>query len=133
MRCEPSPTGRPPPTGRWHGSSMRSPDLGERTSFELRLDYAGTPFQRSVWDALRAIPYGTTTTYGALARQLDAQPRSRRAHELRAEARLRRHAVPAERLGCAASHPLRDDHHLRGAGPAARCAAPISASARASS
>ncbi len=30
----------------------------------------GTPFQRSVWDALAAIPSGTTTTYGALAAQL---------------------------------------------------------------
>ncbi|MEI9991327.1 MAG: methylated-DNA--[protein]-cysteine S-methyltransferase [Rhizomicrobium sp.] len=28
---------------------------------------AGTPFQRSVWSALRKIPAGTTTSYGALA------------------------------------------------------------------
>ncbi len=49
---------------------------GERTRFELMLDYGGTPFQHSVWDALRTIDYGTTTTYGALARQLDAQPRA---------------------------------------------------------
>jgi methylated-DNA-[protein]-cysteine S-methyltransferase len=49
---------------------------GERTRFDLALDYAGTPFQRSVWDALRNIEYGTTTTYGALARQLEAQPRA---------------------------------------------------------
>jgi methylated-DNA-[protein]-cysteine S-methyltransferase len=49
---------------------------GERTSFELELELAGTPFQRSVWHALRSIPYGTTTTYGALARELEAQPRA---------------------------------------------------------
>jgi methylated-DNA-[protein]-cysteine S-methyltransferase len=49
---------------------------GERTTFELELDLTGTPFQRSVWDALRTIPYGTTTTYGTLARALDAQPRA---------------------------------------------------------
>jgi methylated-DNA-[protein]-cysteine S-methyltransferase len=49
---------------------------GERTSFDLTLEYEGTPFQRSVWDALRTIAYGTTTTYGALARQLEAQPRA---------------------------------------------------------
>jgi len=49
---------------------------GERTVFELPLEYTGTPFQRSVWDALRGIPYGTTTTYGALARVLGAQPRA---------------------------------------------------------
>lgn len=30
----------------------------------------GTPFQRSVWDALLTIPLGTTTSYGALARTL---------------------------------------------------------------
>ncbi len=30
----------------------------------------GTPFQRSVWDALLTIPVGTTTSYGALARSL---------------------------------------------------------------
>lgn len=49
---------------------------GERTRFELMLDYGGTPFQRSVWDALRDLAYGTTTTYGALARQLEAVPRA---------------------------------------------------------
>ena len=49
---------------------------GERTQFDLTLDYKGTPFQRSVWDALRTIEYGTTTTYGALARALEAQPRA---------------------------------------------------------
>jgi methylated-DNA-[protein]-cysteine S-methyltransferase len=49
---------------------------GERTRFELTLDYGGTPFQHSVWDVLRTIPYGTTTTYGAIARELKAQPRA---------------------------------------------------------
>lgn len=34
----------------------------------LRL--SGTPFQLAVWELLRCIPYGTTVTYGALARQL---------------------------------------------------------------
>ncbi len=43
---------------------------GTRTDFDLPLAPAGTPFQRRVWDALRTIPYGTTTSYGALARQI---------------------------------------------------------------
>jgi methylated-DNA-[protein]-cysteine S-methyltransferase len=44
---------------------------GERRAFELPLDAgAGTPFQRRVWDALMEIPYGSTTTYGALAVRL---------------------------------------------------------------
>jgi len=30
----------------------------------------GTPFQHAVWRALRAIPCGTTTTYGKLAQQI---------------------------------------------------------------
>jgi len=41
-----------------------------RTSFDLPLAPRGTAFQRRVWDALRAIPYGTTTSYGELARRL---------------------------------------------------------------
>ena len=49
---------------------------GERTTFELELELLGTAFQRSVWSALRSIPYGTTTTYGTLARELEAQPRA---------------------------------------------------------
>jgi methylated-DNA-[protein]-cysteine S-methyltransferase len=40
---------------------------GERTDFDLHLALAGTPFQRSVWDALREIPYGRTISYGELA------------------------------------------------------------------
>lgn len=43
---------------------------GERTTFELSLECQGTLFQRRVWRALQEIPYGTTTTYGALARRL---------------------------------------------------------------
>ena len=30
----------------------------------------GTPFRLAVWDLLRQIPYGETTTYGAIARTL---------------------------------------------------------------
>lgn len=40
---------------------------GARRSFDLPLDPAGTDFQRSVWEALRAIPYGQTRTYGEIA------------------------------------------------------------------
>jgi methylated-DNA-[protein]-cysteine S-methyltransferase len=43
---------------------------GTRTDFALQLAPEGTPFQQEVWRALQAIPYGTTTTYGALARRL---------------------------------------------------------------
>ena len=40
---------------------------GERQQFELPLALAGTPFQRSVYDALRAIPYGETRSYSDIA------------------------------------------------------------------
>jgi methylated-DNA-[protein]-cysteine S-methyltransferase len=43
---------------------------GRRTMFDLPLDPSGTEFQRRVWDALRTIPYGATTSYGVLARRL---------------------------------------------------------------
>jgi methylated-DNA-[protein]-cysteine S-methyltransferase len=51
---------------------------GERTEFELELRPAGTAFQRAVWDLLLRIPYGETSTYGALALEL-GDPRKVRA------------------------------------------------------
>ena len=49
-----------------------------RTTFDLPLDPSGTAFQRRVWDALRTIPYGATTSYSELARRL-GDPRATRA------------------------------------------------------
>jgi methylated-DNA-[protein]-cysteine S-methyltransferase len=43
---------------------------GERVSFELPLEPAGTPFQQSVWKALREIPLGVTWSYAQLARHV---------------------------------------------------------------
>ena len=52
---------------------------GERVDFDLPLDLqAGTPFQQSVWDALRSIPRGGTTSYADLARRL-GRPQAARA------------------------------------------------------
>jgi len=42
---------------------------GELRSFHLRLAPEGTPFQLAVWNALLAIPYGETISYGELARR----------------------------------------------------------------
>ena len=42
----------------------------ERKEFELALAPEGTAFQRGVWEQLRLIPYGTTITYGELARRV---------------------------------------------------------------
>jgi methylated-DNA-[protein]-cysteine S-methyltransferase len=43
---------------------------GELTEFQLPLAPRGTTFQQRVWNALRDIPYGSTTTYGKLAARL---------------------------------------------------------------
>jgi methylated-DNA-[protein]-cysteine S-methyltransferase len=50
---------------------------GARQEFDLALDLGGTPFQRAVWERLRAIPYGTTTTYGDLAAAIGRTDRVR--------------------------------------------------------
>jgi methylated-DNA-[protein]-cysteine S-methyltransferase len=41
---------------------------GERRSFDVELDIAGEPLAVRVWNELRKIPYGSTTTYGALGK-----------------------------------------------------------------
>lgn len=42
----------------------------QRQSFDLPLDPAGSDFQQSVWSQLRQIDYGTTTSYGEIARRM---------------------------------------------------------------
>jgi O-6-methylguanine DNA methyltransferase len=43
---------------------------GERTRFEIHLDLKGTAFQLSAWNAVLHIPYGATTSYRDLAKQI---------------------------------------------------------------
>ncbi|MBK3639232.1 methylated-DNA--[protein]-cysteine S-methyltransferase [Streptomyces sp. MBT33] len=50
---------------------------GELKEFTLQLHLHGTPFQRTVWDQLRRIPYGETRTYGELADALGNSGASR--------------------------------------------------------
>jgi methylated-DNA-[protein]-cysteine S-methyltransferase len=45
---------------------------GTRTDFDLPLHMIGSAFQRRVWAALREIPCGETTSYGALAASIGA-------------------------------------------------------------
>lgn len=40
---------------------------GESKILDVPLKLIGTPFRRQVWQALRAIPYGETRTYGQIA------------------------------------------------------------------
>ncbi len=50
---------------------------GRRTTFELQTSMTGNDFQRQVWDLLEEIPFGGTTTYGALAERLGGRDRAR--------------------------------------------------------
>jgi len=50
---------------------------GKRTKFDLDLDFVGTEFQKRVWAALLAIPFGETKTYGQIARELGKPSASR--------------------------------------------------------
>ncbi len=43
---------------------------GERRSFDLEIDPEGSDFEKQVWVELQQIPFGTTTTYGEIARTL---------------------------------------------------------------
>ena len=43
---------------------------GERREFDVSLIFAGTEFQKAVWNELMLIPHGRTTTYGELARRI---------------------------------------------------------------
>jgi methylated-DNA-[protein]-cysteine S-methyltransferase len=51
---------------------------GARKSFDLPLDFAGTPFQKKVWSELLNIPFGQTRTYGQIANAI-GKPRAFRA------------------------------------------------------
>ena len=44
---------------------------GKEPDFMPALDPTGTTFQQAVWEILKTIPYGETTTYGAIAKQLE--------------------------------------------------------------
>ena len=48
-----------------------------RTTFDLPLEALGSAFEHRVWNALRTIPYGATTSYGELAKRLGDRHASR--------------------------------------------------------
>lgn len=51
---------------------------GKRKEFNIPFSFCGTTFQKKVWEALTAIPYGTTTTYAEIAGKI-GKPKSVRA------------------------------------------------------
>lgn len=51
---------------------------GKRREFDLTLDYpAMSPFRRRVLEAVRGVPFGATTTYGALAEDIGSPSAAR--------------------------------------------------------
>ena len=62
----------------WAAEELRQYFRGELRRFTFPVEVHGTPFQRSVWEALRTIPYGETRTYGQIA-ALIGHPRAARA------------------------------------------------------
>ncbi len=50
---------------------------GKLQQFDLPLAPRGTPFQRTVWNALAQIPYAQTISYGELARRIGKPSASR--------------------------------------------------------
>ncbi len=51
---------------------------GRRKTFSLKLDPAGTHFQKKVWKALLTIPFGETRSYAQIAKQI-GNPKAARA------------------------------------------------------
>jgi AraC family transcriptional regulator of adaptative response/methylated-DNA-[protein]-cysteine methyltransferase len=68
-----------------------------RIGAELPLDVQGTAFQRRVWQALREIPAGATTSYAALARAIGA-PKAVRAVAQACAANPLAVAIPCHRV-----------------------------------
>jgi methylated-DNA-[protein]-cysteine S-methyltransferase len=48
-------------------AQLREYFSGSRRAFDLALAPSGSPFEQRVWTRLRAIPYGATISYGAIA------------------------------------------------------------------
>jgi methylated-DNA-[protein]-cysteine S-methyltransferase len=75
-----SPTGSPAPTPLLRRAQKQLAEYfaGRRRTFDLPLAAQGTSFQQAVWNELARIPFGTTSTYGAIARAV-GQPQAARA------------------------------------------------------
>lgn len=102
------PSARPEPDDdllRWNGVLL---DYlrGVQREMNLPLDLGGSEFQRRVWRAVQAIPYGSTRTYTQLAEQL-GQPTATRAVAGACAANTIALAVPCHRV-------LREDGSLSG-------------------
>ncbi|MFF7988780.1 methylated-DNA--[protein]-cysteine S-methyltransferase [Kitasatospora xanthocidica] len=53
-------------------AQLRSYFAGTLTRFDIEYVTGGSEFQRRVWAALETVPYGSTVSYGDIARRIDA-------------------------------------------------------------
>ncbi|MGX1670756.1 methylated-DNA--[protein]-cysteine S-methyltransferase [Streptomyces sp. NPDC055400] len=60
-------------------AQLRSYFDGRLTHFDIEYTGSGSEFQRRVWKALEAIPYGSTLTYGDVAARIGASKAAVRA------------------------------------------------------
>jgi len=58
-------------------AQLREYFAGKRRAFDLPLDADGTAFQQRVWQAVAAVPFGETTSYGRIALRLGDQQLAR--------------------------------------------------------
>ena len=72
---------------------VEAPELG----LDLPLDVRGTAFQQRVWNALRAIPAGSTASYGDIANRIGA-PKSARAVAQACASNTLAVAIPCHRV-----------------------------------
>ena len=70
-----------------------------RTGLDLPLDLRGTVFQRRVWEALREVPLGTTSSYSEIAKRIGA-PKSVRAVARAIASNRLAVVVPCHRVLC---------------------------------
>ena len=86
-----------PDFGEWLAQAVALVDGTGPAALNLPLDIQGTAFQRRVWQALQAIPPGSTSTYGTIAAQL-GRPRAVRAVAGACAANRLAVAVPCHRV-----------------------------------
>ena len=61
---------RPSPVLEQAARELEKYFAGAMRAFTVPLSPEGTEFQKKVWEALRAIPYGTTASYGDIAARI---------------------------------------------------------------
>lgn len=71
-----APAGAPDPVLEEAARQLAEYFTGRRSDFDLPMRPAGTAFQQRVWTLMNRIPYGRTTTYGAMARELGSAARA---------------------------------------------------------